>query len=305
MRRGDFYGHKTIILENESIQLECLAEVGPRIVRLIPAWIGENLFTEVPNDVTTTSFGAFHFWGGHRLWYAPEAMPRTYLPDDKGLAVKNILNGIQLTGEAEPETGIRKSVSIQISPSRPFVMVRHQLENQGPLAIRLAPWAITMMRTKGIAVLPQQFGSVDKFALLPNRRVALWSYSRWSDPRLRLDEEFVTVRSDKTSQPFKLGYFNPHGWLGYAFEDAFFVKRFGVRRDEAYPDYGCNSEVYTNDKTIELESLGSLVNLQPHEKVTHTETWEIYRDTEVPKELLGGRSLKQVIGQALLMQFRS
>jgi hypothetical protein len=95
----------------------------------------------------------------------------------------------------------------------------------------------------------------------------------------------------------KFGYFNPHGWLGYLYDDVFFVKRFGVRRDEEYEDYGCNSELYTNHLFTELESLGPVINLQPGEDIVHTETWEVYKDTEIPMDLFGGKTLQQVISK--------
>ena len=120
---------------------------------------------------------------------------------------------------------------------------------------------------------------------------------RWNDPRLQLGDEFILVKSDSDSRPLKLGYFNPHGWLGYSYDDVFFVKRFGVRRDKEYADYGSNSEIYTNHRATELESLGPLVDLHPHEDIVHTETWEVYKDTEIPKELFGGKTLQEVLNK--------
>src|SRR5258706_1338513 len=226
MRRGEFHDHETIILENEYVQLECLVDAGPRIVRLIPAWIGENIFAEMPDSVIPTPLGDYHYFGGHRLWIAPESEARTYIPDDHGVAAKKMLNDLKLEGVIEPETHIRKTIVIQMSPTRPFIMIKHTFKNHGRTAIRLAPWAVTMLRPKSTVILPQQFGAVDKEGVAPNRNFSLWSYSRWDDPRLNLGEEFIKIRSDDAVRPFKLGYFNPHGWLGYVFEDVFFVKRF-------------------------------------------------------------------------------
>ena len=296
MNHGEYYGRETIILANEYFRLECLAEAGPRIVRLIPEWVGENIFAEVPEAVTQTSYGDFHFLGGHRLWIAPESLERTYIPDDRsGVTAKRIRHGLQLEGDAQPDVHIRKSLIIELSPDRPFVMIKHRIENVGRSSIQLAPWAITMFRTNSTAILPQQFGTIDKDGLLPNRNFSLWAYSRWDDARLKLGDEYIKIQADGTKPPFKIGYFNPHGWLGYVFEDAFFVKRWGVRREESYPDSGCNAEVYTNNRMIELESLGALVDLKPHEEVVHTETWEVYPTKDAPKDLFGGRSLASVL----------
>jgi len=295
MNLGDFYDRETIILANEFFQLECLAAAGPRIVRLTPTWLGENIFAEVPEAVLKSALGEFHFFGGHRLWIAPEVPNRTYIPDDRELSAKKTPNGLRLEGSIEPDTHIRKTMHVQVSPTRPFVMIKHKIENCGRASIRLAPWAITMLRPKSTVILPQQFGTIDKDGVLPNRNFTLWSYSRWDDPRLELGEEFIKIKANNLKQPFKLGYFNPHGWLGYIFEDVFFVKRFGVHRDVEFPDHGCNSEVYTNDQFIELESLGALVDLKPRENIVHTETWEVYEISKIPKELFGGKTLESIL----------
>ena len=296
MNRGDFYGRETIILANQFFRLECLAEAGPRVVRLIPEWLGENLLAEVPEAVTPTPYGDFHFLGGHRLWIAPESIEKTYIPDDReGVTATKITNGIKLEGDIQRDVHIRKTLMVQVSPKQPHVMIKHAIQNAGRATIRLAPWALTMLRPNSTAILPQQFGTIDTDGLLPNRNFTLWPYTRWDDPRLRLGDEFITIKADGTKAPCKLGYFNPHGWLGYLFEDTFFVKRFGVRRDEEYPDHGCNAEVYTNDKFIELESIGAFVDLKPREEIVHTETWEVYKTSDIPKELFGDRPLADVL----------
>jgi hypothetical protein len=47
-----------------------------------------------------------------------------------------------------------------------------------------------------------------------------------------------------------------------------------------------------NHRFTEIESLGPVIRLEPREEVVHTETWEIHKDSEIPKELLGGKTLE-------------
>ena len=295
MKNGDFHGHETVIFVNEHFQIECLANAGPRIVRLIPASMGENIFAELPGPSIRTELGKYNFFGGHRLWFAPKVQAQVYFPDNHGVTVTEIKDGLKLVGGIEPDTHTRKSISIQTSPSRPFVMVKHMIKNHGTEPIHLAPCAITMLRPNSVALLPQQVGLVDKDGFLPNRNLALWSYSRWDDPRLELGQDLIQVRSDSSKRALKLGYFNVLGWMGYVVEDVLFVKRFSVRRDEEYPDNGCNAEVFVTDRMIELESLGALVDLKPQEELVHTETWEVYSKENIPSDLFGGKTLKEVL----------
>jgi len=295
MRRGEYQGHETIIIENDHFLLESLVDAGPRVVRLIPAWLGENILAETPDAVIRTGLGEYRYFGGHRLWLAPKMVSQTYFPDNHGVTAHEVKNGLNLVGSIEPDTHARKSMSIRTSPSRPIIMIKHLIKNHGTDPIRLAPCAITMMRPNSIALLPQQLGTLDADGFLPNRNFSLWSYSQWDDPRLKLGREYIKIESDTTKRAFRFGYFNSYGWLGYIFQDVLFVKRFGVRRDETYPDNGCNAEVYVTDRVLELESLGALADLQPQEEIVYTETWEIYETNKIPKGLFGGKTLDEVL----------
>jgi len=293
MKYGDFHGHKTVIIENEHFQVECLAEAGPRIVRVIPAWMGENLFAETPDIVKITPSGEYHYFGGHRLWIAPESLSRSYVLDNNGLEIEHKTSGIRLKGIVERVSQIRKTISVQLSSSGPFVLVKHVLENQGKEPVKLAPWAVTMMRPGGVGILPQQIKVIDSDGMLPNRRFTLWPDTQWNDRRLRLGTEFIGIKAGAPREGVKIGYFNPHGWMGYLFDDVFFVKRFGVRGDEVYPDFGCNSEAFSNHRVVELQSLGPCTELAPKQSVVHTETWEVYKEKEIPKDKFGERSLRE------------
>ena len=51
------------------------------------------------------------------------------------------------------------------------------------------------MKIGGTAVLPTATRA-DAEGLLPNRLVAMWPYSRWNDPRLRLTDNAIEVDWD-------------------------------------------------------------------------------------------------------------
>ncbi|HET9914283.1 MAG TPA: hypothetical protein VFQ13_20485 [Anaerolineales bacterium] len=271
---GDFHGEPTRLLENQFLQLEYLAN-SARIVRF-SLKEKDNLFAELEKEPVQTPYGKFHFRGGHRLWHAPEAMPRTYIPDNEGAMIGEIPNGVRIEMPAEAWTHIAKSIEIRINPDRPQVIVQHELRNAGAWAVEFAPWALTMLRPGGVAIFPQPVGNTDEAGLLSNRQLIVWPYTKLGDPRLHLRDDFVLVHATPSLPPIKFGYFNPHGWMAYWLDGVLFVKRFDVQTNMPHADHGCNAESYCNDEFIELETLGPLLKLEPGQFVSHTETWELY-----------------------------
>ncbi len=222
-----------------------------------------------------TPWGDFHFRGGHRLWHAPEAMPRTYVPDTGEMTITDLPDGVILETQTEPGTGIRKRIEIHLAADRPSATLTHTLINDGLWPVELAPWTITQFRLGGTAILPMPIGNVDAAGLLPNRQISLWPYTRLNDPRLSLRDDYVIFKADALP-PFKMGYFNPHGWLAYWLDGILFRKTFEVHTASLHPDNNCNAEIYCGDKFIELESLAPLTILNPGAEVNHVERWDVF-----------------------------
>jgi hypothetical protein len=278
---ADFHGLAAGTLENEHLRLEYLAAAGPRIVGL--SYRGSpNLLADLHDMSVDTPLGKYFFFGGHRLWISPESIQKTYIPDKDGLQVEQVPNGVKLTGALEPVSGVRKSLLIELEAARPAVRLTHTIHNANPDPMPLAPWCITMLRQGGTAVLPQPVGNVDPDGLLPNRMLGLWPYTRIQDARIVLRDDFILVRAQPALPPLKLGFFNSAGWLACWRDGILFRKSFDVQQGAAYPDGGCNAEIYCNDRFIELESLGPLVLLAPGMETTLTETWELYGGLDVP-----------------------
>lgn len=261
------------ILENDFLQIEYLTD-SLRIIGLSPAG-KPNLLADLSDyPPVATPYGDFYFRGGHRLWHSPEAMPRTYIPDSD-ITVTEITEGVILETQTEQGTGIRKRIEIQLAKDKPSVTLTHTLTNDGLWAVELAPWAITQFRLGGMVILPMPVGSLDETGLLHNRQFTLWPYARINDPRLSFGDEFMLFKADALLPPFKLGYFDSHGWMGYWLDGTLFRKTFDVRMGQFYPDNNCNAELYCNDKFVELESLAPLTRLSPGAFVTHQEAWDI------------------------------
>ena len=287
-RPGDYYGRPTRRLETAYCWVEVLAHAGPRVVRFGLAG-GENVFAETPTASWDGGHGTYELLGGHRLWFAPESDDCSF-PDATGLTLSAIPGAtdpaVRLVGAVEAPTGLRKTVEVRLDPGTAAMSLRHVLTNEGPRTLEIAPWPITQLRLGGVAIVPLPPGD-EQPSKRPNQLVVLWPYASGTDERLRIGDHRLTV-SARPDRPMKVGCLSSTGTAGYLREGLLVVLRFDPARGSIHPDLGCNVEVYSDDRTIELESLGPLATLEPGDSVTHDERWEVReaRDLDVAEALL-------------------
>lgn len=279
MELVNFMGYECVSLENKTIKLLISRSIGPRILSLSLDG-GKNLLAELPDFVSEyPGAGTFHFYGGHRLWHAPENLNRTYLPDDSPVEIAPVENGYLTTQGIEAKTGLQKSIEVCLENNLPQVVVTHRLTNHGLWDVTCAPWAITQLKTGGVAILPQ---SCEETRELPNRSLTLWPYTNLSNPNVSFGKNHILVRADM-DEAFKVGFPNPRGWLAYWLNETLFVKRASYDAQSPYFDFGSSSECYCNDQFLELETLAPIQTIKPGTFVTHVETWKLYGDVTCPR----------------------
>lgn len=269
-------------LSNRRVDLVVTTDVGPRIIRF--GFVGsENEFYE--DELTLGKIGGdeWRAYGGHRLWHAPEEMPRTYWGDNWPVRVEQPPGLVRLIQCTEPTTGIEKEMDICVAADTSLVQVTHRLRNKNRWAVELAPWALSMMAPGGIAVIPLPPRRPHPEALQPVSTLTLWAYTDMSDPRWTWGRKYILLRQEAGAKtPQKAGAWVPDGWAAYARQGHLFVKTFQLPSGAAYADLGCSTEVFTNGDMLELETLGPLVRLQPDAAVEHMEHWHLFRDVPAP-----------------------
>ena len=265
-------------LSNEGIELVVTVGLGPRVLYCgYPG--GENLF--FTDEDREPMLGDYVVHGGHRFWHAPEDANRTYVPDDDPVEWEETGRGVRLVQPVEALTGIRKRVSFAFAEDAPVVEVTHELENEGVWAVELAPWAISVMRPGGTAVVPLSRG--DPESVLPDRSLSLWPYTDLSDERLTFADETTLVDQAADGEgPLKVGASGGDEWAAYVTDGTAFVKEFAYDPAATYPDGGSAVEVYAAANSLELETLGPLAELSPGESAVHTETWRLVEGVDDP-----------------------
>jgi hypothetical protein len=263
------------------------ADVGPRIIRF--GFIGEeNEFKEYGEQIGRTGGDEWNIFGGHRLWHAPEAQPRTYYPDNGPVEVSWHDDHIHTVQAVESTTGIQKEMEIRLAPNRAQVEVTHRLRNTGPWEVELAPWALSVMAPGGTAIVPLPARGSHPADLLPTSSVALWPFTNMGDPRWSWGENFILLRQDvNRSAPQKIGVLATGdpvgaGWIAYARKNLF-LKAYHYFEEGVYPDLGSTVETFTNEEMLEVETLGPVEYLGPGDAIDHVEDWFLFRDVAAPQ----------------------
>ncbi len=286
MQTIEFQGIECAEIASDHLSILATISVGPRILSLKSSR-GDNILAVLPGAILEHPGGApFHFYGGHRLWHAPENPPITYLPDDSPIDVKSLGDGIRLTQPADPRTMLEKVLEVRLASHRASVEVRHTLTNRGDTEQTLSPWAITQLRPGGVAILPQCTNGIWGSPIQPNRTITLWSYTDINSDYISWGNEIVLVRAKMKGGKLKIGFPNPEGWLAYWLNGSLFVKRASYFQGAEYFDRGSSSECYCDPRFLELETLAPITSLLPGGSIEHIEVWDLHEGIEWSDDLV-------------------
>ncbi len=272
----NYKGWKNCVrLSNNKIELIATTDVGPRIIRF-GFLKGENLFKEVKSDLGSVGGKKWKLYGGHRLWHAPEHKTRTYWPDN--VPVKYQYKGKKLRLIQQVEAcGIQKEIELSMSPSGKVTLV-HVLRNKGTKSIELAPWCLTVMKENTRVILPQEKYIPHPQYLLAARPLVLWHYTDMSDSRFTWGKKYIQVQQNpRSTTKQKIGLLNKANWAAGYVSGVLFIKKYAYDSKAEYPDYGCNTEVYTDSGIVEIETLGSLSKILPGKSVKYEEVWSLHK----------------------------
>jgi len=281
-----------IRVANDTVELILTTDVGPRVIRY--GFVGkENEFYENPAELGKTNSDEWLAFGGHRLWLAPEAKPRSYHPDSKPVEAAQRGNTVRLIQPLETDNGFQKEMEVTLAPTGSHVTVVHKLTNKNLWAVDVAPWTLTVMAPKGKAIFPQEPYSphpdipdtpgqvIDKRFYLPVRTLVLWSYTNLADPRWVFTRKYLILKQDPAAtNPQKIGLSNEQNWGAYLRGGHLYVKTLTYQPGATYPDHGCVFETFTNAAMLELEGLGPMAKLAPEGSTTHREDWYLFDGVE-------------------------
>lgn len=286
MERVNYAGWNDCVrLTNGTVEVIVTTAVGPRIIHY--GFVGgPNVFQVIPASQGQTGGDGFVGYGGHRLWVAPEALPRSYNPDNGPVQTVTEEGGwLVVANGVEPESGFAKEMRIRVNPEGSGVVVEHKITNHLPWPVSAASWGLNIVANDGYVVFPQEpFVSHDD-DLLPARPVVLWKFTDMADPRWRWGTKYITLKQTEiANKPQKVGVYNAQGWAAHVTADGVFIVQIDVAPGgpAALTDQGSNYETYTDGPFQELETVGPFRTVEPGKSTGHTEYWTLSRSGGIP-----------------------
>jgi hypothetical protein len=308
IQRGDYHGWAdTYTLSNGVVEIVVPSAIGPRIVDFHRVG-GENVFYLRTAERGKSGESGWVFRGGWRLWVAPEETATTYEPDNQPCNVTALgAGGIRVTGPLQRTAGIQKSIEVTLADNAPRARVVSRIRNAGDRPVTYAAWSLSVMQPGGRALVPLDVGNPTAFS--DTRRLLLWSYAKFSDPRYQFGDRLVQIDQSKV-QPApaatsrrpdesKIGVDTRQGWAAYLRDHSLYVKRFPHQAGANYPDGGATVEIYSSAEFIEVENLGPLTTLQPGEELVYPEEWSLLVGVSIAADEPGAvRDLEPWLAQA-------
>jgi hypothetical protein len=266
--------------------------IGPRIISLTLNGKANHMLV----DTAAPDPDKFNLWGGHRVWHAPEHPVASYSPDNGKCDTVEIRNDGLTVLSYSPETKLKKGFSVKMSEDGE-ISVTNTVFNASLFDVELSIWGLTVMCPGGVLAIPNS--SLDT-KLLPNRFIALWPYSKMTDPRVYWGDKFITLKEDfKHDYAFKLGASVDAGTAAYFNHSQMFVKKFDFYYGAEYPSAYSNLETYTCQRFTEFETLSPLMTVESGEAAEFTEVWRLYDNVETP-----ARDDEKAIAGALALTLR-
>jgi len=291
--KEDFRGWaNTYRLSNGIVEARVATDIGPRIIDFRRVG-GENVLYLRESEIGKAGEKEWVFRGGWRLWVAPETKETTYALDNETCTAEVVdQRMVRVTAPPQPAAGIRKQVEVSLAPGEPRLRIQARIKNIGDRPVTYAAWSLPVLRPGGRAFVPLDKGSLTAFDAI--RRLILWSYAEFGDPRYRFGDRLVVIDSAKIKparqgqagrrdDESKIGVDSAAGWAAYQHGNTLFFKRFPYDPQGEYIDGGATVEVYSSAEFLELENLGPLTTIEPGQELVLPEHWWLFAGVVVPE----------------------
>ena len=264
-------------IEAGDCRMVATADIGPRIVHLSRG-NGENLLKLFPDQTGKTGGNEWRLVGGHRVWYAPEDLAVSYVPDNDAIDVE-VISAEEIRFKVSLTPEVEKSLIMRVAKNGNGFELVNQVRNLSDNLFRTASWGITTLAPGGVGYMPITKASSPAERLCASGQINLWDYTNFSDPAFMWRSDWIEFHQSRALSKQKVGTYLRNPWLAYRLRDSLVIKTFDFHREDVsaanFPDLGSNVEVYFDTYMLELEGLSPWTDLKPGEAVSHTERLQV------------------------------
>ena len=265
-----------IRLSNGKIEIVTTTDIGPRFIKF--GFIDDrNIFMEPTEVKSNIGSSKFELYDGTRFWIAPEAYPKSYYHDNEKVEYDHDDETLNLVSNIETSTRMQKEINIRVDEEANYLKIIYRLHNKNLWDVKCAIWAVSQMCQVGRCIIPQELFVDWEENQLPVRPLVLWSYTTMDDDRWNWGKRYIQLDQNKNSvSKQKIGLLNTLGWVSYYSDGYLFVRKYKYDPEAIYTDFGVNTEIYTDPRMMEIETLGEYTEVKSGSFIEHEEYWYMF-----------------------------
>lgn len=152
--------------------------------------------------------------------------------------------------------------------------LEHSIYNKSREGLKLSIYTETPFYPEGFVFISQ---GKAVYSERPGKIMTLWKDCKWSDERLFIGDEYVTVKTAASHDKprLKIGINDTMGVAGFIGRKCSLIKRYTHNSNALYPFYNCSAFATENNGYLSLQMTSPFYIVEPEEAARHTETWEI------------------------------
>lgn len=255
------FGH-CVQISTADIQIVVTIDYGPRIVSV-----------STPSEPNLVYFGRdkeYNRCHGHKMSLVPDHAAGGFYCDNSPVMYSPLDDGVKFVQAISSPVPLEVSMDIIPEGDSKSLMVVHSVLNKSKEPVKLSIHTETPLMKDGFIFVPQSnIAESDR----PSRILTLWNDSKWSDRRLYIGNQYVTVHTENIPSKLKIGSNNTAGWCGYINGVHSFIKRYIHNRTALYPHCHCSTYATARKDYVSIQTESPFYRIEPAEIARLVENW--------------------------------
>ncbi len=268
------------LLTTENFEVLVTLDYGPRIVRAHKT-DGQNLiYNDVDPDLSINH--------GHKMGITVDRSTNRIYCDNSPVRYTPETDGVHFFQTITEPAQLEVAMDIIFSDDKDSFTVEHSVYNKSKDEVKVSIYTETPFRNDGFVFIPQ---NVIKDPERPSRILTLWEDCKWSDSRLFIGDEFVTVHAEtaddgqfvdinKLKPRLKIGVNDTDGIGGYIGDSGIFIKKYVHNRAALYPFYNCSAFATAHEEFLSIQTTSPFYLIASDESARHEEIWKFAENNE-------------------------